>query len=134
MDIILKDKAAKAREKGIDFSAQVDLHGADFLDPLDLSTLFGNALDNAIEASEKLPEGQRLITVQGKRIRDMLLVTVENRAQPESTPAQGTSKGDPFLHGFGIPNMRQAAERYGGQIQFQQSGETFRLKLLLPVP
>ena len=64
----------------------------------------------------------------------MLLVTVENRAQPESTPAQGTSKGDPFLHGFGIPNMRQAAERYGGQIQFQQSGETCRLKLLLPVP
>lgn len=134
LDIILKDKAAKAREKGIDFSAQVDLHGSDFLDPLDLSTLFGNALDNAIEASEKLPEGQRLITVQGKRIRDMLLVTVENRAQPESTPAQGTSKGDPFLHGFGIPNMRQAAERYGGQIQFQQSGETFRLKLLLPIP
>lgn len=134
LDIILKDKAAKAREKGIDFSAQLDLHGSDFLDPLDLSTLFGNALDNAIEASEKLPEGQRLITLQGKRIRDMLLVTVENRAQPESTPAQGTSKGDPFLHGFGIPNMRQAAERYGGQIQFQQSGETFRLKLLLPVP
>lgn len=30
--------------------------------------------------------------------------------------------------------MRQAAERYGGQIQFQQSGETFRVKLLLPVP
>ena len=54
MDIILKDKAAKAREKGIDFSAQLDLHGSDFLDPLDLSTLFGNALDNAIEACEKL--------------------------------------------------------------------------------
>lgn len=134
LDIILKDKAAKAREKGIDFSAQVDLHGTDFLDPLDLSTLFGNALDNAIEASEKLPEGQRLITLQGKRIRDMLLVTVENRAQPEARPAQGTSKEDPFLHGFGIPNMRQAAERYGGQIRFQQSGETFRVKLLLPVP
>lgn len=64
LDIILKDKAAKAREKGIDFSAQLDLHGSDFLDPLDLSTLFGNALDNAIEASEKLPEGQRLITLQ----------------------------------------------------------------------
>ena len=106
----------------------------DILDPLDLSTLFGNALDNAIEASEKLPEGQRLITLQGKRIRDMLLVTVENRAQPESTPAQGTSKEDPFLHGFGIPNMCQAAERYGGQIQFQQSGETFRLSSRSPDP
>ena len=72
--------------------------------------------------------------MQGKRIRDMFLVTVENRAQLDLNPTQGTSKEDPFLHGFGIPNMRQAAERYGGQIQFQQSGETFRVKLLLPVP
>ena len=134
LDIVLRDKAKAAREKGIDFTAVTPFADGGFLAPLDISTLFGNALDNAIEASEKLPEGQRLITLQGKRIRDMLLVTVENRAQPESTPAQGTSKGDPFLHGFGIPNMRQAAERYGGQIQFQQSGETFRLKLLLPVP
>ena len=93
------------------------------------STPFGNALDNAIEASEKLPEGQRLITLQGKRIRDMLLVTVENRAQPESTPAQGTFQGEDPFSKAGIPNMCQAKERYGGQIQFQQSGETFRLKL-----
>lgn len=42
LDIILKDKAAKAREKQIDFSAMVDFHGIDFLEPLDISTIFGN--------------------------------------------------------------------------------------------
>ena len=53
---------------------------------------------------------------------------------PADRPSPRASKEDPFLHGFGIPNMRQAAERYGGQIQFQQAGDTFRLKLLLPIP
>ena len=61
LDIILKDKAAKAREKQIDFSATVDFKGMDFMEPLDISTIFGNAIDNAIEASEKLPEDKRLV-------------------------------------------------------------------------
>ena len=55
LDIILKDKAAKAREKGIDFSAQLDLHGSDFLDPLDLSTLFGNAWTTPSRPAKSCP-------------------------------------------------------------------------------
>lgn len=55
LDIILRNKAANAREKQIDFSAMVDFNGIDFMEPFDISTLFGNAIDNAIEASEKLP-------------------------------------------------------------------------------
>ncbi len=77
LDIILKDKAAKAREKQIDFSAMVDFHGIDFMEALDISTIFGNAIDNAIEASENLPEYKRLITVKAERVRDMLLITIE---------------------------------------------------------
>ena len=78
LDIILKDKAAKAREKQIPFSASVDFRGIDFLDPLDISTIFGNAIDNAIEASEKMPEEERLITVKAGRVRDLVSIVVEN--------------------------------------------------------
>ena len=78
LDIILKDKAAKAREKQIPFSASVDFRGIDFLDPLDISTIFGNAIDNAIEAGEKMPEEERLITVKAGRVRDLVSIVVEN--------------------------------------------------------
>jgi len=47
-----------------------------FMELLDISTIFGNALDNAIEESEKLPEDRRLITVRANRVRDMLVITV----------------------------------------------------------
>lgn len=134
LDIILKDKAAKAREKQIDFSAMVDFHGIDFLEPLDISTIFGNAIDNAIEASENLPEYKRLITVKAERVRDMLIITVENNTEPGNHLVEGTTKKDRFTHGFGIPNIKKAVEKYGGQCSFQQEERMYRLKILIPIP
>lgn len=134
LDIILKDKAAKAREKQIDFSAMVDFHGIDFMEPLDISTIFGNAIDNAIEASENLPEYKRLITVKAERVRDMLLITIENNTTLGNHLTEGTTKKDRFVHGFGIPNIKKAVERYSGQCSFQQEERVYRLKILIPCP
>lgn len=134
LDIILKDKAAKAREKQIDFSALVDFKGMDFIEPLDISTIFGNAIDNAMEASERLPEDQRLITVKAERVRDMLIITVENNTLLGTQPADGTTKKDRFVHGFGIPNIKKAVEKYDGQCSFRQEDGTYLLKILIPIP
>lgn len=134
LDIILKDKAAKAREKQIDFSALVDFKGIDFMKPLDISTIFGNAIDNAMEASEQLPEDQRLITVKAERVRNMLIITVENNTLPGKQPAEGTTKKDCFVHGFGIPNIKKAVEKYDGQCSFRQGDGTYLVKILIPIP
>ena len=134
LDIILRNKAANAREKQIDFSAMVDFNGIDFMEPFDISTIFGNALDNAIEASEKLPEELRLITVRAESIRDMLVITVENHTLPDASPVEGTTKKDRFIHGFGIPNIKNAVEKYGGQCSFRQENGTYRLKIIIPLP
>lgn len=134
LDIILKDKAAKARERKIDFSALVDFKGMDFLEPLDTSTIFGNAIDNAMEASEQLPEEDRLVTVKAERVRDMLLITVENNTPPGTQSIGGTTKSDRFVHGFGIPNIKKAVEKYDGQCSFRQKDGTYLLKILIPIP
>lgn len=134
LDIILKDKAAKAREKQIDFSALVDFKGMDFIEPLDISTIFSNALDNAMEASERLPEDQRLVTIKAERVRDMLIITVENNTLPGTRPSEGTTKKDRFVHGFGIPNIKKAVEKYDGQCSFHQGDGTYLLKILIPIP
>lgn len=134
LDIILKDKAAKAREKQIDFLTLVDFKGMDFIEPLDISTIFGNAIDNAMEASEWLPEDQRLVTVKAERVRDMLIITVENNTLPGTQPVEGTTKKDRFVHGFGIPNIKKAVEKYDGQCSFRQEDGIYLLKILIPIP
>lgn len=134
LDIIIRDKAKAARERQIDFSAAIAFEDGSFLETLDISTIFGNALDNAIEASEKLPEDQRLITVKANRVRDMLVIIVENNMAPGAYVPGKTEKKDAFLHGFGLPNIRKAAERYGGQCSIKTENGMFLLKIMIPIP
>ncbi len=133
LDIILKDKAEKAREKNIDFSVFIDFSGVDFIEPLDISTLFGNGIDNAIEASEKLPEDQRVILVKAGKVQDFVSILIENNCLDEVHKDGHTTKADKFLHGFGISNMKKAAEKYSGSCTATQENGKFTLKILLPV-
>ena len=135
LDIILKEKSELAREKSIAFSVTADLNGVDFIEPLDISTIFSNALDNAIEASEKLPEEQRAVLLKAGKMQNFFSVLIENNClqNSENTNIRST-KSDDFLHGFGISNMRKAAEKYGGQLTTKYEKGTFTLKILIPIP
>lgn len=135
LDIILKEKSEKAREKHIALSVTADLSDVDFIEPLDISTIFGNGLDNAIEASEKLPEEQRGILVKAGKIQNFFSILIENNClQSSNNTKKRTTKSDDFLHGFGISNMRKAAEKYGGQLLTKCENEKFILKILIPIP
>ena len=135
LDIILKEKSETAREKHIALSVTADLNGVYFIEPLDVSTIFGNGLDNAIEASEKLPEEQRAILVKAGRVQNFFSVLIENSClQNREYTKQRTTKNDDFLHGFGISNMRKAAEKYDGQLTIKCENEKFTLKILIPIP
>lgn len=83
LDTIISDKSKKANEQGIDFSAVIQFESESFLAPLDISTIFGNAVDNALEASMTLPQDQRLITIKAGRIHDMLVIVFKNHVLPE---------------------------------------------------
>lgn len=103
------------------------------MEPLDISTIFGNALDNAIEASGSLPEEQRLITIKGNRIHDLQIIVVENNVRPDCEVPAGTSKKDTFLHGFGLANINAAVEKYGGSCSTKVENGMFRVKVVIPI-
>lgn len=135
LDIILRDKAESAREKHIEFSALVNFNGVNFITPLDISTLFGNGLDNAIEASEKLPEEQRIILLKAGRVQNFVSILIENHCAQNQEVGEGrTSKKDHLLHGFGISNMQKTASKYGGHLTIKNENGKFILKILIPVP
>ena len=133
LDVIIRDKAKTAREKQIDFTAILHFADGSFLDPLDISTIFGNALDNAIEASEKLAVSRRVVSVKARRIHDMLVIAVENNALPDADASGKTTKEDTLFHGFGLSNIRAAAEKYDGQCTVKCEGGVFVLKIMIPV-
>lgn len=134
LDIIIRDKAQAAQAKVIDFSAMVDFGEGHFIEALDISTIFGNLLDNAIEASEKLPAAERVITLKVSRLREMLVIRLDNNAQAPADSAFATTKKDKQRHGFGLKNVRQAVAKYGGECSFGHDEGCFSTKILIPLP
>ncbi len=134
LDVVIRDKIRAARSRNIDFQEMIRFGDGGFMEPLDISTIFGNALDNAIEASEKMAENMRLITVKAARIHDMMVIAVENNMQPDTPVYERTSKKDTLMHGFGIANIQSAAERYGGQCTTKAGDGKFVLKVVIPIP
>lgn len=133
LDILLRDKMRLAKEKGIDFTASLRFEDGGFIEPLDVSTIFGNALDNALEACERLPEELRFITAKAGRVRDMLVITVENSRRMDQLYDGKTTKKDRFLHGLGLSNIQAAVEKYGGECVAKAKDDRFVLKVTIPV-
>lgn len=135
LDIVLGDKAQKAKSGQIDFSAFVDFSEITFIDPLDISTIFGNGIDNALEACEKLPPEKRIIAVKGCRKEKFVLILIENNyAEDEDGGKRKTSKEDTFMHGFGIPNIEKAVYKYDGECKITKKNGWFKLTIIIPFP
>lgn len=135
LDIILSDKAQKAKDGQVDFSAFVDFSEITFIDPLDISTIFGNGIDNALEACEKLPPEKRIVVVKGCKKEKFALILIENN-YPENGDVgkRMTNKEDAFWHGFGIPNIERAVQKYEGECKVMKKNGRFTLTIIIPFP
>ena len=105
---------------------------------VDLYTLLGNALDNAIEAAEKVPSWEaRVVSVRAWSRGGLAFLRVENSCMGEvSLGGDGlpaTSKDDPDYHGFGLRSIRDIARRHGGNLTLEPADGRFSLTVLLPV-
>lgn len=138
LDVLLMEKLLLCESKGIQLSCMADGASLSFLRPAHIYSLLGNAIDNAIEAAGKVPDGERrCISLNIRPDRGMVVVHIENPYQGELSLAGGlpqTTKADRRYHGFGMKSMKMVAERYGGCLSLRAEGGIFSLNILLPIP
>lgn len=134
-DAILSEKFTVAKEMGIAVESQLTTASGLKVDHFDWCVLLGNALDNAIEACQRIPEGTpKRIWVKVRYHKGMLNVTVQNSALPPITGKDGayqTTKANPGSHGLGLKNIEQVAEKYDGVMQTEYRDGEFTLRILL---
>ena len=137
LDTILTGKSLTCQASGITLTVVADGHSLDFMDVMDLSALFGNAIDNAIEAvvQVKDPE-QRLILLSVSRQKGFLSIRIKNRY--EAGPyidgiLPETTKPDKRYHGYGLKSIRSTVEKYGGTISISGEDGWFGLDILIPL-
>lgn len=138
LDTILTEKGLACERAQIELGVMADGAALDFMEPAELYALFGNALDNAIEAVGPLEDpGKRSISLVVRRCGFMVSIHVENYYEGPLRIVHGlpqTTKGDRNLHGFGMRSMRATVERHGGSLMVNASDGLFRLDLLIPIP
>ena len=128
---VLSAKAEAMEREGVTADLAVSLPKDLPVADVDLCALLGNALDNAIEGSRGGTD--RKITVRCKADKGLLMLRVENTLGGEVKPDLATTKADKAAHGFGIPGMREIAERYGGTLDAGPREGRFELVVCLPV-
>lgn len=134
LDVILTEKNAACRKKGIQLLCMADGRGLDFIKPHHLYTLLSNAIENAMEAVEPLPQEERVIDLYLRRQGGFYCLRIENPCPAPVTLRDGlpvTRKEDANLHGFGMLSMKTIAEQYGGSLTVEAEEGLFCLNVLL---
>ena len=146
LDVILTTKSLQCAKKEITLNAMVDGPSLAGIHVKDICSLFGNLLDNAIEATQQTENvSKRLITLSVRKRNQFIIVECENYAKNPELEKQvqmakemgpiekriRTTKADPIHHGYGLKSISQVAEKYDGAMQATYEDGWFKVKVLL---
>lgn len=138
LDVLLAEKSVLCSQRKISMTCMADGGRLDFMQKSDLYSLFGNLMDNAIEAVSRLEdEEKRVISIVVTCQKGAVLIHAENYYQGELQMENGlpvTRKEDRDYHGFGMKSIRLIAEKYQGTLVCGGADGLFHLDILLPLP
>lgn len=134
LDTVLTDKNLYCVKNKIQLSAIADGKLLSFMDIADIYSLFGNALDNAIEYVMTLEEEKRVIKLSVSSSGSLVGVVVKNYYEGEEVKSDTvlrTGKRDKSYHGYGVKSMKNIAEKYGGSFAVNTQDNEFVVSILM---
>ncbi|MBR6537217.1 MAG: GHKL domain-containing protein [Lachnospiraceae bacterium] len=129
-DAILNSKLSLASQKEITVKAEANIPVSLTVSELDLCTVIGNLLDNAMDACMELPVAERLIRIYMEMKGNYLYISVTNTAGGKKKNSYRSTKGEG--HGFGLKRIDMIVKKYGGYITRASEDGAFSTEVLLP--
>ena len=134
VDALFYQKRKKAEDKNILWECDVSLPQEYPINEYDLCVVFGNVLDNAIEACEQCHEIERFIKIHALVVKKCLLLEVENSIENADMAMNGFSrKENPEEHGIGLSNVKDVISIYNGTMNVKIEGYTYVISILFPM-
>lgn len=135
LDALFFYKRKLAEERNIQWESDVQLPGSNCVDSFDLCVLFGNILDNAIEACERMRSNNMcFIKINAKIVKKCFLVEVKNSTDLKKVEeVRHTHKENTEWHGIGIQNVEDMVRRYQGVLEMELKEGVFSVSVLLPL-
>lgn len=122
------------KQKTIDFEINMQDIIFDFMEKTEITALFANLLDNAIEACESSNEERKKIILRIHSFKEYVVIKMRNTMGPMPKLKEGklisTKKGH---LGVGMTIMEGIANKYCGNIDYEYSGKYFETKIILSI-
>lgn len=131
IDAVLQSKIESAKHKNIEINTRIHLTEPINPDELQIGVMIGNALDNAIEAVEKVkPEDRTPISARFVSSGGRLSISVRNCVEaPVKDKKFRTTKKDSINHGFGLNSIKTIAQEYDGDVFIECKNNIFELNI-----
>ena len=137
LDSIIMEQKVYCRNNSIQLDYVIDGGALNFVEPVDLYVIFGNAIDNAIESVLKIDDiDKRIITIRAQSSGRFVSIQFENPYEGEIAFYGGmpkTSKSGKSFHGFGIKSIKFLVAKYGGNVTISAENHRFCLSVFIPI-
>lgn len=130
VNYVLSDFSFQCAAAGIPFVCNVEVNRFN-VDEMLFCSILSNALDNALNAQQALPQDQQSIRVMLKNADNKLLLSVKNAVRNPPAFVDGLPVTHRRGHGFGTQSIRYITERLGGNCQFSVQDGWFVLRVVL---
>lgn len=132
LDILFTDKVITMKEKSIELEHKIANVNLDFIEPIDVTTIFGNLLDNSIEACEELADNRKIVILINS-YHNMISISIKNTYKQVKwkNGYLVSSKGE--NRGIGLNNVIRCIEKYDGDIEMREIDDMFEVEIFLNV-
>lgn len=133
VDVIISSKVEKMRNKGISWDINAEFPKNTSIQLYDLCTILSNLLDNAVEAVERTGK-QGNISLTIRKINYFLMIRIANSCIGKNNSFDAlpkTMKEDKTMHGWGLQNVRETVQKYGGTLKFKQEENQFIVDVMM---
>lgn len=133
LDVILTEKSLECNTKSISLTCLIDGSKLNFMMETDIYSLFGNAFDNAIEASMSLESNRRVISLTSSLKNNLFFVVLKNYTNNKPVFIDNlpqTTKADKNYHGFGVKSIQHIVKKYNGHLNYFYEDNVFTLSIV----
>ena len=136
VDIILSERREICKKENISFHSDVNFTRSDFIDMMDVCSIFSNILDNSIEATLKIKDiNNRNISIIGNDINKFFVIRCENSKVNNilgNSKKILTDKKNKFIHGLGVTSIKNSVEKYNGTVAIEHTEDKFTINIYIP--
>lgn len=133
LNVILSEKTLLCNNKGIRFTCIVDGEAINFITNEDIYSLFGNLIDNAVEAVNELTDSEKIISLKIKRVGNIVSISIKNGYKGTIEMSNNlpiSKKNDHIHHGFGMKSIKMVCEKYNGNLKLTCKNNVFIATIL----